>query len=175
MVTVADLLVGELRRRGVHAVYTLVGNGLEPLLAAALKAGLKVIGTRNEQAAGYMADAAGRLTRRVAVAAASTGVAHVNALTGLCNAWFDGSPMLLITSASDSTREGRGCFQDMDTSGLSRPLCKLARRVNRPEAALSTLREALETALAGRPGPVQLTIPMDVLRAEASPDAAPPP
>ena len=117
----ADLLVRELMNRDVPCIYTLCGNGLDPLLIAALQAGLRVIDTRNEQAAAYMADAAGRLMRRVGVTAVSSGVAHINGLMGVANAWFDGSPMLLITGATHSAMVGRGAFQDMDTIGLSRP------------------------------------------------------
>jgi acetolactate synthase-1/2/3 large subunit len=135
-------------------------------LGAAQKAGLRVIDVRNEQAAGYMADAVGRLTRRVGVAATSAGVAHINALTGVCNAWFDGAPMLLITGATDSATVGRGHFQDMDTVGISRPLCKFAQWVDRPERIQLAVQEAFSAALSGRPGPVHLTIPMDVMRAE---------
>ncbi|NWF56798.1 MAG: thiamine pyrophosphate-binding protein [Syntrophaceae bacterium] len=162
----ADLLIRELLDRGVSNLYTLCGNGLDPILMAAQKAGLRVIDVRNEQAAGYMADAVGRLTRRVGVAAASAGVAHVNALTGVCNAWFDGAPMLLITGATDSATVGRGHFQDMDTVGISRPLCKFAQWLDRPERIPLAVQEAFSAALSGRPGPVHLTIPMDVMRAE---------
>ena len=92
--TGADILIRELMDRGVENIFTLCGNGLDLILTAAQESGMRVIDTRNEQAAGYMADAVGRLTRRVGVAAASAGVAHINALTGVCNAFFDGSPML---------------------------------------------------------------------------------
>jgi acetolactate synthase-1/2/3 large subunit len=128
---------------------------------------MRVIDTRNEQAAAYMADTVGRFTRRVGVVATSTGVAHLNALTGVGNAWFDGSPMLLITGATDSATMGRGNFQDMDSVSLSRPICKYAQWVNRPDRISLDTREALRIALSGRPGPVHLTIPMDALRAEA--------
>jgi acetolactate synthase-1/2/3 large subunit len=130
---------------------------------------MRVIDTRNEQAAAYMADTAGRLTRRPGVVATSSGVAHLNALTGVCNAWFDGAPMLLITGATDSATTGRGNFQDMDSVALSRPICKYAQGVNRAERISPDVREALRIALTGRPGPVHLTIPMDVLRAETRP------
>jgi len=136
-------------------------------LTACHRAGMRVIDTRNEQAAAYMADTVGRLTRRVGVVAASSGVAHVNALTGVCNAWFDGSPMLLITGATDSATAGRGNFQNMDSVVLSLTICKYARGVNRLERISPDVREALRIALTGRPGPVHLTIPMDVLRAES--------
>ena len=164
--TGADVLIRDLKEAGVPCIYTLCGNGLEPILTACDRAGMRVIDTRNEQAAAYMADTAGRLTRRVGVVATSSGVAHLNALTGVCNAWFDGSPMLLITGATDSATAGRGNFQDMDSVALSRPICKYAQGVNRPERISPDVREALRVALSGRPGPVHLTIPMDVLRAE---------
>jgi acetolactate synthase I/II/III large subunit len=165
--TGADVLIRDLKDAGVPCIYTLCGNGLEPILTACHRAGMQVIDTRNEQAAAYMADTAGRLTRRPGVVATSSGVAHLNALTGVCNAWFDGSPMLLITGATDSATEGRGNFQDMDSVALSRPICKYAQGVNRPERISPDVREALRVSLTGRPGPVHLTIPMDVLRAES--------
>ncbi len=162
----ADLLIRELRNRGVGNIFTLCGNGLDPILNAAQKSGLRVIDTRNEQAAGYMADAVGRLTRQVGVAAASAGVAHINGLTGVCNAFFDGSPMLLVTGATASATVGRGHFQDMDTVEISRPLCKFAQWIGRPERIPLAVQECFGAALSGRPGPVHLTIPLDVLNGE---------
>ena len=170
----ADLLISELKGRGVDRVYTLCGNGLDPILDAGHRGGMRFIDTRNEQAAAYMADAAGRLTRRIGVAAVSSGVAHINALTGVCNAWFDGSPMLLITGASDSRYRGRGNFQDMETAAMAKPLCKYSGYVDRPDRLVSMLEEAIGSAVGGRPGPAHLTIPADVLSAEmtTAPDRA---
>jgi acetolactate synthase-1/2/3 large subunit len=74
--------------------------------------------------------------------------------------------MLLLTGATSSATAGRGNFQDMDSVALSRPICKYAQGVNHPERISPDLREALRIALTGRPGPVHLTIPMDVLRAQ---------
>jgi thiamine pyrophosphate-dependent acetolactate synthase large subunit-like protein len=148
--TGADVLIRDLKEAGVPCIYTLCGNGLEPILTACRRGGMRVIDTRNEQAAAYMADTAGRLTRRPGVVATSSGVAHLNALTGVCNAWFDGSPMLLITGATDSATTGRGNFQDMDSVVLSRPICKYAQGVNRAERISPDVREALRIALTGR-------------------------
>ena len=78
--TGADLLVRVLKAQHVQFVSTLCGNGLDPLYAACKRQGLRLADVRNEQAAGYMADAAGRLTRRVGVCTSSSGVAHLNAL-----------------------------------------------------------------------------------------------
>ena len=80
--TGADLLVSQLKAQGVPFVPTLCGNGLDPFYVACKRHGLRLVDVRNEQAAGYMADAVGRLTRRVGVCSASSDVAHVNALTG---------------------------------------------------------------------------------------------
>jgi len=92
--TGADVLVRQLKAQGVPFVSTLCGNGLDPFYVACRRHGLPLVDVRNEQAAGYMADAVGRLTRRVGVCSASSGVAHVNALTGLTNAHFDGAPVV---------------------------------------------------------------------------------
>lgn len=162
--TGADLLAAQLKARGVPFVATLCGNGLDHFYAACKRHGLRLIDVRNEQAAGYAADAVGRLTRTVGVCAVSSGIAHVNALTGVTNAAFDGSPMLLITGASDTGTAGMGNFQDLDQVALARPVCKLAQRVDMPERIALAVHEAFAAALGGRPGPVHLTIPADVLR-----------
>ncbi|MFH1268022.1 MAG: thiamine pyrophosphate-binding protein, partial [Planctomycetota bacterium] len=163
--TGADLLVRQLKAHGVPFVSTLCGNGLDPFFVACGRHGLPLVDVRNEQAAGYMADVVGRLTRRVGVCSASSGVAHVNALTGLTNAHFDGSPVLLLTGESASHTAGMGNFQDLDHVALARPVCKRAQRVDRPERIALAVHEAVAAAESGRPGPVQLCIPGDVLRA----------
>lgn len=164
----AELLVRELRARGIERIFTLTGNGLAPLMAACGRLGMRVIDSRNEQAAAYQADGIGRLTRRLGVCAVSSGVAHINALAGVANAWYDGSPMLLITGGSESATRGRGHFQDMDTARLAAPLCKYSAYVPRVDELISLMDTAIEAATTGRPGPVHLTIPVDVLAAETT-------
>lgn len=88
--TSIELCVQTLQQWDVPFIATLCGYGLNPLGEACHKAGLRLVDVRNEQAAGYMAEAYGRLTGRVGVCASSSGVAHVNALTGL-NAHFGGA------------------------------------------------------------------------------------
>ena len=89
----AQLLADELRRREVRFVATLCGHVLSPFYAALEQAGLRLVDTRNEQAAAYIAEAYGRLSRRVGVCAVTSGVAHANALTGVVNAHMDGAPI----------------------------------------------------------------------------------
>jgi acetolactate synthase-1/2/3 large subunit len=161
----ADLLVQALRERGVESVMTLSGNGTEPFYDACARAGLRLIDFRNEQAAAFAADAHARLTRRLGVCVVSAAVGHANALIGLVNAWFDGAPVLLLTGSSQHTRSDQGKFQDMDQLPVVASLCKYARLVDRPERIPFYVGEACARATAGRPGPVHLTIPSDVLAA----------
>src|SRR6266704_1728261 len=131
--TAADLLISELRRRGVDWMATLCGHGLDPLFHAARQAGMRLVDVRNEQTCAYIADACGRLTRRPGVCAVSSGVAHVNALTGVANAWFDRAPMLLISGAGAARTAGMSHFQDLDQVALARPITKYSRSIDYAE------------------------------------------
>jgi len=162
MMTAAEALVRELEQRGVPFIATLNGHGLDPIYLALSKSQIRIIDVRNEQAASYMAEAAGRLSRNVGVCAVSGGVAHVNALSGVLNAQFDGAPMLLLTGTAPLSGLGWGAFQDFDPVPPTTPLCKYARLVTVPERIAQFVHEAFQTAINGRPGPVHLAIPMDI-------------
>ncbi len=168
----AELLVQELKARSVRAVSCLCGNGLNPLLEAADRGGIRIIDTRNEQTASYMADAWGRLTGRVGVAAVSSGPGHTNAITGLANAFWDGAPMLLISGSSPQPGTDMDQFQEIDQIALAAPVCKYARLVEHAAKIPHYIHQAFSAALQGRPG----TVPVDVLssRVEASKTAREP-
>src|SRR5216683_2796463 len=142
--TAADLLIADLRERGFTWMATLCGHGLDPLFQAARNAGMRLVDTRNEQTASYIAESYGRLTGRPGVCAVSSGIAQVNALTGVANAWFDRGPMLLISGAADSTTAGKGHFQDLDQVAVARPITKFSRLIDSAQAAARILDEALE-------------------------------
>ena len=167
----ADLLVAELQHKGIPFIATLCGHGLDDLDDACDRAGMRLVDVRNEQAAGYIAEAVGRLSRTVGVCAVSSGVAHVNALTGVCNAHFDGAPMLLITGSGPAGTAGLGHFQDLDQVAVAEPLCKYAKTIHHPGRIPQMLHEAFEAAISGRPGPVHLTVPQNVLSDEVHADA----
>lgn len=175
--TGAGLIIQTLREHGIDWMATLCGHGLDPLFHAAREAGMRLVDTRNEQTASYIADAWGRLTRRPGVCAVSSGVAHVNALTGVANAWFDHGPMLLISGAAATTTAGKGHFQDMDQAAIARQLCKFVRNISRPDEITATLNDALTATLTDPCGPAHLTVPMDVQNSEisATPPARPSP
>jgi acetolactate synthase-1/2/3 large subunit len=168
----ADLFVKALTDCGVGFVTTVSGNGTEPFYDACRRANLRLVDFRNEQAAAFAADASARLTRRLGVCAVSAAVGHTNALIGVVNSWFDGAPLLLFTGASPHDRTDAGKFQDMDQVALVASLCKYARLVDRPERIPFYVHEAVARATSGRPGPVHLRIPADVLAAEAPADAS---
>ncbi len=159
---VADLLVEELQARGVRFIATLNGHGLDPLYLACRRAGMRMIDVRNEQAAGYMAEVTGRLSRSVGVCAVSGAVAHANALTGVLNAYFDGAPMLLITGITPLSRLGFGDFQDFNPVPMAEPICKFARLLDAPDRVAQIVHEAFAAATSGRPGPIHLSLPIDV-------------
>ena len=164
-----ELFVDTLKQWGVPFVATLCGHGLNPLDEACHKAGLRLIDVRNEQAAGYMAEAYGRFTGMIGVCAVSSGVAHANAMTGVLNAYFDGAPMLLVTGCGSTDTIGMGHFQDVDQVALAAPVCKYAALIDRPDRIARLMHSAYVAAMTGRPGPVHLTFPQDVQTAEINP------
>jgi len=168
----AQWLIRTLKDRGVEQLFVLCGNGLPPLLDACLDFKLNIVDVRNEQAAAFMADLYGRLTRRLGVCVVSSGPGHTNALTGLANAWWDGGPLLLISGQSTSTTRGMDHFQELPQVEMAAPVCKYASRVPNVESLVTDLRNAIAASTSGRPGPSHLTIPADVLSAEVPEDLA---
>jgi acetolactate synthase-1/2/3 large subunit len=167
--TSVEAFVQALSACGVQWIATLCGHGLDPLFAAADRTGIRLIDTRNEQTASYIADAYGKLMGRPGVCAVSSGIAHANALSGVVNAWFDGSPMLLISGSSAIRTAGLGHFQDMDQVALAKPVTRFASTIDHPDRAVQLLESALRASVGPPPGPVHLTFPMDIQRTEVQP------
>jgi acetolactate synthase-1/2/3 large subunit len=169
-VTAAELFISGLRASGVEWIATLCGHGLDPLLHAARHAGLRLVDVRNEQTCAYIADAYGRLSRRPGVCAVSSGVAHLNALTGVANAWFDSAPMLLISGSGAVRTAGMGHFQDLDQVALAQPITRYSRTIDQPARTLQILGDALAAASTAPTGPVHLMFPLDIQDTEVSRD-----
>ncbi len=173
--TGAQALIKQLKDRDVPFISMLCGNGTEPIIDAAVDADLPLIDTRNEQAAGYLADTYARLTRGVGVCVVSSGIAHINAMAGLLNAHYDAAPMLLISGASESNTLGRGGFQDIDHVAMCDSFCKHAEQVERTERIPQAVADCFHAATTGRPGPTHLTIPRDILLGNIDETMARPP
>jgi acetolactate synthase-1/2/3 large subunit len=164
----AQWFVNTLKKCGVDYVFALCGNGLDPFLKACSEFNVKVIDTRNEQSAAYMADAYGRMTKKLGVVAVSSGPGHTNALTGLANAYWDGGPLMLVSGCSSQDTRGLDNFQEIDQIGMASPVCKYANMVRQIEHLPHEVNRAISLAVTGRPGAVHLTVPADVFSANVN-------
>ena len=162
----AHLLVLTLKRAGVDRIFGLCGDHVNAIFNACSEEGLSVIDTRHESAATHMADAWARVTGTPGVSVVTGGPGHTNSLTGLATAWHVGSPILAISGQSPTHLRGRGAVQEMDQVGLVRGVTKWAAEVTDPREIPAMTAHALEEALSGRPGPVHLSIPLDMATAE---------
>jgi len=165
---VADLTGGRLvarvlKQAGVGHVFTLCGGHILPIYDGCLDEGLAVVDTRHEQAAAHCADAYARLTRNVGVAMVAPGPGVTDAVTGVANAYAARSPMLLIGGAAPLALSGLGALQEMEQVALLRPVTKGSFTVPETRQIPEVLTTAIRTALSGRPGPVFVEIPVDVL------------
>jgi acetolactate synthase I/II/III large subunit len=165
---VADLTGGQLvarvlKQAGVGHVFTLCGGHILPIYDGCLDEGIAVIDTRHEQAAAHAADAYARLTRNIGVAMVAPGPGVTDAVTGVANAYAARSPMLLIGGAAPLGLRGLGALQEMEQVALLRPITKGSFTVPETRQIPEVLTTAIRTALSGRPGPVFVEIPVDLL------------
>jgi acetolactate synthase-1/2/3 large subunit len=175
---VADLTGGQLvarvlRQAGVGHVFTLCGGHILPIYDGCLDEGIAVIDTRHEQAAAHCADAYARLTRNVGVAMVAPGPGVTDAVTGVANAYAARSPMLLIGGAAPLGLRGLGALQEMEQVALLRPITKGSFTVAETRQIPEVLTTAIRTALSGRPGPVFVEIPVDLLMSTVEDRLAP--
>jgi acetolactate synthase-1/2/3 large subunit len=164
----ADLTGGELvarvlRQAGVGHAFTLCGGHILPIYDGCLKEGIRLIDVRHEQAAAHAADAYARLTRNVGVAVVTAGPGVTDAVTGVANAHAARSPLLLIGGAAPLALRGLGALQEMEQVALLRPITKGAWTVTETRQIPEVLTTAIRVALSGRPGPVFVEIPVDLL------------
>ncbi|HEX6129691.1 MAG TPA: thiamine pyrophosphate-binding protein [Candidatus Limnocylindria bacterium] len=168
--TVADHIARFLTERGVEQVFGLCGHTNISLLAALERQGSpRFITTRHEQVAAHAADGYARMSRRPGVVLLHVGPGITNAATGVATASFDSIPLLVIAGDVPTYYEGRGPHQefnlrrDADQVSVYEPFVKRAWRVRRADQVPRTLARAWDLALAGRPGPVLVSVPMDIL------------
>src|SRR3954466_6153369 len=159
----AQLLVRMLKAEGVRHLFTLSGLHVAPIYAACVEEGIQVIDTRHEQAAAHAADAEARLTRGIGVACVTAGPGVTDAVTGVANAFAASSPVLLLGGAAPTFNASRGSLQEMEQVDLFLRITKWADRVPTPESLPAYLARAFRVMMTGRPGPVFLEIPWDVL------------
>jgi acetolactate synthase I/II/III large subunit len=161
--TGAAVLVRALKAAGVERIFTLSGNQILPIYDACLDEAIAITDTRHEGAAAHMADAWARLRGVPGVCLVSAGPGHTNALTAVLNARLAESPVLWLSGGSDRATFGQGGFQELDQPGIAAHACKAAWRVEEARELPAFVARAWATMLSGRPGPVHLTLPADLL------------
>jgi acetolactate synthase I/II/III large subunit len=169
MIKTSDYIARYLYSRGVRTVYELPGGMITHLLNSLYEfKKIRVVSVHHEQAAAFAADATGRITGVPGVAMATSGPGAINLLTGIGSCHFDSSPAVFITGQVNR-HELRGKkairqlgFQESDIVTMAQPITKAAWQVQTAEELPELLERAFDLALAGRPGPVLLDVPMDI-------------
>ncbi len=170
----ADVLVQTLAQAGVTRIFSLSGNQIMPVYDACIETGIRIIHTRHEATTVFMADAWAQLTGEIGVALVTAAPGFGNAMGPLFTAVASESPVLLLSGDAPVAKDGLGAFQELDQVGVSRPLTKLSKRVMSADTVASETANAIRVARSGRPGPVHLALPFDVVQAETStPESAP--
>jgi acetolactate synthase-1/2/3 large subunit len=162
----ADILTREMAALGMRKCFSVSGNHIMAVYDAAIGSGLDLIHTRHEAAAVHMADAWGRLTGEPGVALVTAGPGFANCMAALYVAKLAESPVVLLSGDAATGTDGRGGFQELDQVTMSGPVTKRSWRVIDPTRIREELTQAVTIAKAGRPGPVHLSLPVDVLEAE---------
>ncbi len=160
-----EMVVRILEREGVHEIFTLPGEHVDPVLEAAVHHDFRIIDCRHEQAAGHMADGWARVTGRLGVAAVTAGPGVTDVVTAVANAYVDAIPMLVIGGRSALAEDETMAMQALPQVEMMRPITKWAYTVTRPHRIAEFTAMALRQAMSGRPGPVYLDIPLDVITA----------
>jgi acetolactate synthase-1/2/3 large subunit len=162
----ADVLVAEMVALGMRKCFSVSGNQIMAIYDAAIGSGLEIIHTRHEAAAVHMADAWGRLTGEPGLALVTAGPGFTNCLTALYVAKMAESPVVLLSGDAGIGTDGRGGFQELDQVAMAGPVVKRSWRAKDPRSIGQDLARAVALAKAGRPGPVHLSLPVDVVEAE---------
>ncbi len=152
-----------LQKEGVKCLFTLCGGHIAPIYLAAGAMGIRVIDVRHEQAAAHAADGWARVTRHLGVAVVTAGPGVTDAVTGVANAFYADTPLLLLAGSAPVREWDRGALQEMNQIDLFKPITKWARVVTDPTRVAEYVATAIREALSGIPGPVYLELPLDVL------------
>ena len=157
-------LVGKaLKAEGVKYLFGLWGGHIAPIMAGSNREGIKIIDVRHEQAAGHAAEGWARVTRQPGVAVVTAGPGVTDVVTAVANAFQGGSPMLVLAGRSPVDSFEKSPLQEMNHLEFMKPITKWARTVYEAKRIPEYISIAYKHALAGKPGPVLLECPTDVL------------
>src|SRR4030081_1493407 len=167
----ADIVARSLERLGCERIFTLSGNHIMSLFDAALETKIDLLHVRHEAAAVHMADAWGRLTGQAGIAMVTGGPGHANAVGALYTALGAESPMVLLSGHAARWELGRGGFQEIRQADMAAPVSKASWTAQSAATLGDELGKAIRIATSGRPGPVHLSLPSDLLEARVESNA----
>jgi acetolactate synthase-1/2/3 large subunit len=156
-------LIRALEMEGVEVIFGLPGGAILPVYDPIIDSPIRHILVRHEQGAGHMAEGFAHATGRPGVAMVTSGPAATNIVTPLCDAYMDSIPMVVITGQVGTPSIGTDAFQECDTVGITRSVTKHNELVTEAADIPRAVREAFHIATTGRPGPVLLDIPKDIV------------
>src|SRR5229473_5805442 len=162
----ADIVLQCLRAEGVELVFGYPGGAIMPLYDALEGSGVRHILTRHEQGAVFAAEGYARVTGKVGVAMATSGPGATNLVTGIADAKMDSVPLVCITGQVRTAMIGTDAFQETDVFGVTLSLTKWSRLVRTIDEIPEVIAEGFHWARSGRPGPVVIDIPTDILKAK---------
>src|SRR6266436_1861484 len=163
----SDLLVAALENEGVEQIFGVPGEENLDVVESLRRSRIKLIVTRHEQAAAFMAATHGRLTGKPGVCLTTLGPGALNLTTGAAYAQLGAMPMVMITGQKGILSSRQAQFQIVDVVGVMRPLTKLARQIVSPTLIPTMVREAFRVAQEERPGPAHIELPEDIAAATA--------
>ena len=156
-------LIRALEREGVDVMFGLPGGAILPVYDPIIDSSIRHILVRHEQGAGHMAEGYAHATGRPGVAMVTSGPAATNIVTPLCDAYLDSVPMVVITGQVPYAAIGTDAFQECDTTGITQSITKHNFLVTEAQDIPRTIKEAFHIATTGRPGPVLVDIPKDIV------------
>ena len=165
----ADIVIQILREEGVDVMFGYPGANTLPIHDRLINSQIRHYLMRHEQAAAHAADGYARATGKVGVCIATSGPGATNLVTGIATAFMDSTPMVALTAQVSTSLLGHDAFQETDIIGITLPITKHSYQVHDVNNLAATLRQAFELATTGRPGPVLVDIPRDILSSKCQP------
>ena len=160
--TGAKILIESLKKQGIEVMFGYPGGVVLPIFDALYDSDIKFILTRHEQGAAHAADGYARATGKVGVCLATSGPGATNLLTGLATANMDSVPVVAFTGQVKTTLIGNDAFQEVDVTGLTRPISKHNYLVKDVKNLATVIKNAFHIASTGRPGVVVVDLPVDI-------------
>src|SRR2546423_3161591 len=164
--TGSEILAKSLKNEGTDILFFLRGGPMLLAESSCIKEGIRPLDVRHEQSAAFMGQAYSRLLQKPSVCMAASGPGVINLTTGIANALIDCAPVVAVGGSSPIGQYGRQVFQEIDQLAIMKPCTKWADRVYNLKRIPEQVNNAFQRAMTGKPGPVYLDFPGDILYAK---------